>query len=478
LSVYGAAALTTGAAHLIEAFGSDWLKENFMTPMYGGSWGGTMALTEPHAGSSLSDVTTTAIPIGDGRYKIRGSKIFISGADNSFHDNIVQMTLARIEGAPNGTKGVSLFAVPNQRPSENGSFVPNDVTVTGLIHKMGWRAGPSLSLNYGEQGECVGWIVGEPNRGLSYMFQMMNEARLFVGASAVATSSVAYEESLEYARTRVQGRSSMNRDPASPQIPIIEHADVRRMLLRQKAIVEGGFALIGVTARYADVSIYGTDEAEKTRAATLLDLLTPIAKTFPAERGFESNALAIQVHGGYGYTTEYLPEAWLRDQKINTIHEGTSGIQSLDLLGRKIMGTQGRSLALFAEEVHAAIAEAKPHDALAGMASQLSRAMSKVAAITENLGARGMGGDVDGMLAHSYDYLDMFATLVTGWLWLKQASAASRALGSANETDADFYNGKLQTAAYWFSNEVPRIDILGATCLEDHSLMQMKDAWF
>ena len=253
LSAYGYVGLTTGAAHLIEAFGDDALKREIMTRMYAGEWTGTMALTEPQAGSSLADVTTRATPRSDGTYSIYGSKIFISGGDHDLTENIVHMTLARIDGAPAGIKGVSLFAVPKRR-LEDGRLVPNDVHVAGVIHKIGWRGLPSLALTFGEGGDCRGWLVGEPHKGIGYMFQMMNEARIMVGLNGVATASVAYHESLAYARTRPQGRPIASRDPKKPQVPIIEHADVRRMLLRQKAIVEGGLLLVTFAAWHADLA--------------------------------------------------------------------------------------------------------------------------------------------------------------------------------------------------------------------------------
>ena len=248
LGAYGFVGLTHGAAHLIEAFGSAELKERFMTKMYDGQWTGTMALTEPHAGSSLGDITTSATPTDDGHYLIKGSKIFISGADHQLADNIVNLTLARIDGAPDGTKGISLFAIPRLR-EQNGELVPNDVTVAGLIHKIGWKGLPSLALEFGDEGDCRGWLVGEPHQGLRYMFQMMNEARIMVGVNATATASAAYHESLSYARDRKQGRNLGAR--GGEMVPIIEHADVRRMLLRQKAIVEGSLALLGTVSRYA-----------------------------------------------------------------------------------------------------------------------------------------------------------------------------------------------------------------------------------
>ncbi|MCH9685632.1 MAG: acyl-CoA dehydrogenase, partial [Deltaproteobacteria bacterium] len=331
LSAFGYVGLTRGAAHLLEAFGSEQLRERFMEPMLEGRWTGTMALTEPQAGSSLADVTTKATPTGDGHYRISGAKIFISASDHGITDNVVNMTLARIEGAPAGTAGISLFAVP-QRREQDGGWIDNDVSVAGAIHKIGWRGLPSLALSFGERDDCHGWLVGPEHRGLACMFQMMNEARIMVGLNAVATSSVAYHQSLLYARGRPQGRPIGVKDPAQPPVAITQHADVRRMLLRQKAIVEGGLSLVMQAARWADVAAHG-DGPERERAAALLDFITPIAKSFPAERGFDANALALQIHGGYGYSSEYLPEAWLRDQKLNSIHEGTTGIQALDLLG-------------------------------------------------------------------------------------------------------------------------------------------------
>src|SRR6202521_154613 len=321
-AAFGSIGLTSGPAH----------REPYMPRMYGGEWSGTMALTEPHAGSSLSDVKTRAVPTSDGSYLMSGNKVFISGGDQDVTENIAHLALGRIEGAPPGIKGVSLFCVPKKR-FENGALVDNDCTAAGVFHKMGWRGLPSIALNFGERGDCRGYLGGKPNQGIGYMFQMMNEARIMVGMHGVATAAAAFHESLEYARTRPQGRALSSRDPATPQLPIIEHADVRRMLLRQKAIVEGGLALLATTARFADLAAHANDEPLRKRAALLLDLLTPVAKSFPAEKGFESNALAVQVHGGYGYTSEYLPETWLRDQKLNSLHEGTTGIQSLDLLG-------------------------------------------------------------------------------------------------------------------------------------------------
>ncbi|MCA1829209.1 MAG: acyl-CoA dehydrogenase [Myxococcales bacterium] len=439
--------LTTGAAHLIEAFGDEFLKREFMTRMYAGEWAGTMALTEPDAGSSLADVRTRARPQADGTFRIDGNKVFISGGDQDLTANIVHLTLARIEGAPAGIKGVSLFAIPKKRP--DGS--DNDCACAGVFHKMGWRGLPSIALNFGERGECRGWLVGEPNLGISYMFQLMNDARLMVGLNAASTASAAYFEALEYARTRPQGRSLNARDPASPQVPIMQHADVRRMLLKQKAIVEGALALLVTCARYADLAKHGDD---RHRAQLLLDVLTPVAKSFPAERGFEANALSVQVHGGYGYTSEYLPEAWLRDQKLNTIHEGTTGIQSLDLLGRKVVAEGGAALVALNEEIESAIERATAARVEPGWIDAVRRAAAVVRDVTMLLASKGLSGDRDGMMLHSFDYLDLFGTVVIAWQWLLQAAAAKEG------RDDRFYRGKLAAAQYWINAELPRVDYL------------------
>ena len=472
LSAFGYVGLTTGAAHLIEEFGSDELRETFMAPMYEGRWTGTMALTEPQAGSSLGDLTTSATPADDGTFRIRGSKIFISGGDHDLTENVVHLVLARIDGAPAGTRGISLFAVPRERP-EGDDLVPNDVAVAGMIHKIGWKGLPSLALNFGEQGDCHGWLVGEPGRGLAAMFQMMNGARLMVGLNGVATASVAYQESLAYARERTQGRAA---DGSSDgPVPIIDHADVRRMLVRQKAIVDGGFTLLAVTAHWADLAEHATDDDLKRRAGLLLDLLTPIAKTFPAERGFESNALAVQIHGGYGYSSEYLPEAWLRDQKLNSIHEGTTGIQSLDLMGRRAMAGGGAAIATFLDEVRGAIARAEAAGVRSELGAALEAAATTVAAVTAEVGARGADGDVAGMLRHSADYLDMFSVVAVAWQHLLRAAAAAE----RDEPDTAFVQGVAATTDYWFATEVPRVEVLAARIRSgEDSYARMQSDWF
>jgi alkylation response protein AidB-like acyl-CoA dehydrogenase len=481
-AAFGYVGLTAGAAHLLETFGSEWLRREFMARMYSGEWTGTMALTEPHAGSSLADVRTRARPTAEGHYLIDGNKVFISGGDQDVSANVVHLVLARIEGAQPGIKGVSLFCVPKKRPVERPAgtdliLADNDCTSAGVFHKLGWRGLPSIALNFGERGDCRGWLVGEPNKGIAQMFQMMNGARLMVGLNGVSTASAAYLESLEYATTRPQGRALSSRDPAAPQVAIIEHADVRRMLLRQKAIVEGGLALLATTARYADLAEHAQTPEERHRALLLLDLLTPLAKTFPADRGFESNTLAVQIHGGYGYTSEYLPEAWLRDQKLNSIHEGTSGIQGLDLLGRKAMAEGGAALILLSEELEVSLARAAAAGVEAAWIDAVRASLQTAGEATMQLAQLGLGGDREGMLLHSADYLDMLSTLAIGWQWIAQAAAAREGLARGGP-DSDFYRGKLSAAQYWIRTELPRIPHLASLCTSgEDSYAKVRAQW-
>jgi butyryl-CoA dehydrogenase len=473
LSAYAYAGLTTSAARIIESFGSDDLRSRFMSRMYSGEWTGTMALTEPQAGSSLSDVQTRATPTEAGHYLVRGSKIFISGADQDFTANVVNMTLARIDGAPKGVKGISLFVVPNLR-GEGEKLVPNDTAMAGMIHKIGWRGIPSIALNLGENGDCHGYLVGEPNRGLSYMFQMMNEARLMVGMNGIATASVAYQEALEYAKTRPQGRPIRNKNPDAPQVPIVEHADVRRMLLRQKAITEGGLMLIAYASLAQDLAEHADTPETRRESRLLLELLAPVAKSFPAEKGFESNSLAIQVHGGYGYSSEYLVEAWLRDQKLNSLHEGTTGVQSIDLLGRKVSLEAGAAFSIFLRELGRTLEQAERAGVDRSWCEAVKRAAETTASVTEYLAGL---GSPDATLLHSADYLDLFGTLVVAWMWLKASTASQRAL-ARGATDPEFYEGELCAAQYWIRTEVPRIEVLAGLCRSaENSYERVRAEW-
>uniref|UniRef100_UPI00261B6301 acyl-CoA dehydrogenase family protein n=1 Tax=Sphingomonas bacterium TaxID=1895847 RepID=UPI00261B6301 len=343
--------LTIAAANLLNEAGSDEQKRLFLPPMLEGRWFGTMCLSEPQAGSSLSDIRTRAEPTGDGDYRIVGNKMWISGGDHDLSDNIVHMVLAKIPGGPPGVRGISLFVVPKHRVLSDGSLgAHNDVVAASLNHKMGQRGTTNAALNFGETGECIGQLVGEANMGLKYMFRMMNEARTGVGHAAVMLGLAGYLYSLDYARNRLQGRLPGGKDPESPQVPIIRHSDVKRMLMAQKAAVEGALALSFYCGLLLDLQKIAEPPAEERRLALLLDLLTPIAKSWPSEYCLEANKLAIQILGGYGYTRDYPVERFYRDNRLNHIHEGALGIQGLDLLGRKVRLENGAAMrTLFAE---------------------------------------------------------------------------------------------------------------------------------
>ncbi|MET0386963.1 MAG: acyl-CoA dehydrogenase [Polyangiales bacterium] len=474
LSAFGYCMLTSGAAHLIEAFGSSELQEQYMRPMYAGKFTGTMALTEPQAGSSLADVQTRATPTDAGHYLISGNKVFISGGDHDAAENIVHLVLARIAGAPAGIRGVSLFVVPQQR-FENGKLKFNDCHAAGTFHKLGWRGIPSIALNFGENGDCHGYLVGAPNHGIAYMFQMMNEARINIGLHGVATASVAYRTSIEYAQTRLQGRAPGNTHASS--VPIIAHADVRRMLLRQKAISEGGLALVVATARYQDLAEHAESPQERGRAQLLLDLLTPITKSFPAERGFEANALAVQIHGGYGYTSEYLPEAWLRDQKLNSIHEGTTGIQSIDLVGRKVIKTEAGSINTLIDEIGPTLQRARAAGVEESWCAALEKTLGDLRTLSLELVTRA-AKDPEGVLRHSVDYLDAVSTAVIGWMWLLSAAVAKERLAKG-DADRNHCEGKLCAAQYWVYTELPRVQHLIELCRNNEdSYARMQADWF
>jgi len=470
--------LTAGAAHLITSFGTQELVDTYVGPMYAGKWQGTMALTEPQAGSSLTDITTTAHPTDEGHYKLKGQKIFISCADYDCIENVVNLLLARIEGAPLGTKGISLFVVPKKRP-ENGSLVNNDIVCTGIYHKLGYRGAPITQLAIGEEDECRGWLVGEPNKGLKCMFQMMNEARIDVGMSAAAIASAAYYAALDYCKERAQGRKITEKDPAKPQMNIINHADVKRMLLFQKAVVEGSLCLNLQCAKYNDLA-HMVEGDDKERYGLLLDILTPVAKTYPSEMGIHAVSQGLQCLGGYGYCDEFPLEQHYRDVRIHPIHEGTTGIQGMDLLGRKVVMKEGKAFLLYLDEVGKAVTEAKEIEELDSYAASLEDALHKLKQVTTHLTGFALKGEIELFLANAAVYLEMFGIITMAWQWLVQAIRAQKALlESPSEGDENFYQGKLQTFRYFFEYELPKIEGLGRTLQSaDDLTMNMKEAWF
>jgi len=448
--------LTIANANVIHRFGSEEQKARYLGPLLAGRYFGTMALTEPQAGSSLSDITTSATPNPDGTYSIVGNKIFISGGDHELSENIVHLVLAKIPGGPPGVKGISLFIVPKFRVNSDGSLGErNDVALAGLIHKMGYRGTTSTMLSFGEQGRCIGELVGKPHQGLAYMFHMMNEARIGVGMGAVMLGYRGYLASLDYARERPQGRAPTNKNPNDPQLKLIEHADIRRMLLAQKAYVEAGYALCLYCARLVDEQRVGQSEQAIQEAGLLLDLLTPIAKSWPSQWCLEANSLAIQIHGGYGYTREYPVEQFYRDNRLNPIHEGTHGIQAIDLLGRKAMMQGGAAMALFAREAGKTLAEAHEDAALAPYAAELEAALNEIATTLTALGPV-LASNPTLALANAALFLDAFGHTVMAWVWLRQALAAQRGLAAGIAADTDFYHGKLMACRWFYRWELPK----------------------
>ncbi|HEV7348793.1 acyl-CoA dehydrogenase [Telluribacter sp.] len=457
-------ALTSGAANLINTFGTLELKQQYVEKLLSGHWQGTMALTEPQAGSSLSDITTTGEPQEDGSYLIRGQKVFISAGDHDAVDNVIHLMLVRIKGAPRGTKGISLFVVPKYRIEADGSLTDNDVTSTGLYHKMGQKGTPALHLTMGERGDCRGWLVGEPNRGLSYMFQMMNEARIGVGMTGAAIASAAYYASLQYARERPQSRRLNEKNQLdSPQITIIHHPDVKRMLLFQKAIVEGSLSLLMESARLSDL-VHVSEGEEKENYSLLLDLLTPIAKTFPTEMGVRSVSEGMQVLGGYGYTEDFPLEQMYRDIRITTIYEGTTTIQSQDLLGRKMTIKGGKAPQLLFQEIEKTLREADTHDELKPYADLLRKELGRVQDVTMALLPYAQQGDFERFLMDATLYMELFGIVTVAWQWLKQGVAARKAQLTQNPEgdEATFYESKLHTMKYYFHYEVPKTKGLAA----------------
>lgn len=470
--------LTIANANLLSRFATAEQIEDFFKPMLAGRFSGTMALSETQAGSSLADIITRAEPQEDGTYRLFGSKMWISGGDHEFTENIVHLVLAKVPGGPPGTKGISLFIVPKFLLGADGSVGErNDVALAGLNHKMGQRGITNALLNFGEgkfspggKPGAVGYLVGEEHRGIVYMFTMMNEARLLVGMSAVALGYTGYLKSLQYARERPQGRAVTANDPAAPQIPIVEHADVKRMLLAQKSYVEGGMALQLYCAKLMDLMHSAESDEERDANSVLLDLLTPVGKSWPSQWCVEANNLAIQVHGGYGYTREYDVEQHYRDNRLNPIHEGTHGIQSLDLLGRKVPARGGAALAALGTVLGRSVATAgELGGELAEQASALDVAWQRLVAVTTAMFG---SGDIEAAMANSVIYLEAFGHIVVAWMWLEQLIAA-------HGRDGDFYDGKRAAGRYFFRYELPKIapqlDLLERL---DRTTLDMRDAWF
>jgi butyryl-CoA dehydrogenase len=489
----GGGMLTAGNANLLMAHGTALQQEVFAKNEFAGRFFGTMCLSEPQAGSSLSDIVTRAVPDGEGfesdplgpRYRLRGNKMWISNGEHELTENIVHLVLAKIPGPDGqlipGTKGISLFIVPKKLVNEKAELTGerNDVALAGLNHKLGYRGIPNTLLNFGEgkypvrgSSGAIGYLVGQPGDGLKCMFHMMNEARIGVGLGATMLGYAGYEASLDYARNRPQGRpmTTAGKDAARPQVPIIQHADVKRMLLAQKSYCEGALALELYCARLVD-ELHTGDADAKAEAGLLLEMLTPIAKSWPSEWCLEANSLAIQIHGGYGYTRDYPVEQYWRDNRLNMIHEGTHGIQGLDLLGRKVTMQGGKGLALLAAKVNDTIQRALQQPAFAEEANQLAAQLAALGQATKAAWATGQPEDA---LANATPYLQAFGHVVLAWMWLDVAMCAQAA-----PIDEAARQGTLSAARYFFRYELPRVPAwLAVVATRDATCRDMHDDWF
>ncbi|MBW2433655.1 MAG: acyl-CoA dehydrogenase [Deltaproteobacteria bacterium] len=451
--------LTHGAGRLIQTFGTPEQKKLYLKKMFTGEWTGTMLLTEPEAGSDVGALTATAVKNDDGTYSISGNKIFISSGEHDLAENIIHPVLARIEGAPAGTKGISLFLVPKIRVNDDGSLgEPNDVVCTGVEEKMGIHGNSTASLSLGSKGNCRGTLLGEENKGMRAMFQMMNEARLLVGLQGLACASSAYMYAVNYARERVQGRHLLKaQEDDAPSVPIIEHPDIRRMLLTMKAYVEGMRSLLYFIGNCEDKSRISAKEADKARYQGLIDLLIPIAKGYVTDKAFEVCSLGVQVYGGYGYIKEYPMEQLLRDCRITQIYEGTNGIQSMDLLARKLGMNGGKPVMDLLGEIQQTLAAAKAISKLEGPAAKVEAAVNKLGEVMLHIGQAALSMETRmSAFAHAYTFMEVCGDVVFAWLLLWRATLAAQSLeNGARKKDVAFYEGQIKSAEFFAHSVLP-----------------------
>ncbi len=463
--------LTHGAALLVEAFGTERQKKRFLKNMYTGKWTGTMLLTEPEAGSDVGNLSTTAVKNEDGTYAITGNKIFISAGEHDMVKNIVHPVLARIEGAPAGTKGISLFLVPKYRVNDDGSLGDfNDVVCTGIEHKMGINGNATCSLTLGGKGQCVGELLGEENKGMRAMFLMMNEARLLVGMQGFCCASPSYMNAVNYARERIQGKNLLQMmDPNAPSVAIIQHPDVRRMLISMKSSVEGMRSLLYYAGYLSDQIAVADDEAEKTRLQGMVDLLIPICKGYVTDKAFEVCSTGVQVYGGYGYIREYPQEQLLRDCRITMIYEGTNGIQAMDLLGRKLGMNRGKPIMDLMVEIQKTIAQAKAIDSLKDYAIRVEKALNRLGEVAMHLGAAAMSPKVMSAFAFAHPFMEASGDVVMAWMLLwRGVVAATQLEKGAKKKDQAFYDGQVKSVQYFTQAVLPitmgKMDAIMTTC--------------
>ena len=472
--------LTTAAINVLSHFANDDIKDAFMPRMLTGEFTGTMALTEPHAGSSLADIRTTATLQEDGSYRIKGSKIYISGGDHELSNNIVHLVLAKIPGGPSGVKGISLFAVPKYKVNDDGSIgARNDVNLTGLLHKLGYRSTTSTSLSFGDKGDCYGYLIGEPHFGLRYMFKMMNEARIAVGFGAAMIGYRGYQYSLAYAKDRTQGRIAPNNKAEDDATAIINHGDVKRMLLAQKAYTEGGISLCLYGSNLIDRINTCTDHTLKAELAELLDLLTPVLKAWPSEYGPKANDLGIQVLGGAGYTREYYAEQFWRDNRLNPIHEGTNGVQALDLSFRKLWQKDGLGIQILQREITNDLQSITTAES-AKLAAKLTPYMTHLHEVLVHLSKILATEKAITLTGNAQALMNIFAAIVVSWIWIRQASKAEQLLVDTESGDKqNFYHGKIQAATYFIDWELPTIQRDIELLMTDNAVCtNMQADWF
>ena len=450
--------LTHGAGKLVEAFGTDKLKNLFLKKMFTGEWTGTMLLTEPEAGSDVGALTTMAVRNDDGTYSITGSKIFISSGEHDLSENIIHPVLARIQGAPGGTKGISLFLVPKIWVNDDGSLgEPNDVVCTGTEEKMGIHGNSTCSLTLGGKGNCRGMLLGEENKGMRAMFLMMNEARLLVGLQGLSGASASYLNAVNYARERVQGKNLMSvMDEKAPAVPIIQHPDIRRQLLTMKAYVEGMRSLLYYVAYCDDMIELSDDDAQKATYKGLVDILIPIAKGYVSDRSYDVCNMGMQVYGGYGYIREYPQEQFVRDCRITMIYEGTNGIQAMDLLGRKLGMNGGKPMLDLLGEIQAVIAKARSLSSLADLADRVNGTVDKLGDVAMHMGKTLMSGKVMDAFAFAYPFMEVMGDVVMAWMLLWRASIAVKRLDEGTKKkDQDFYEGQTKSAEFFIHSILP-----------------------
>ncbi len=452
------AGLTHGAGKLVENFGNENQKQLFLKKMYSGEWTGTMLLTEPEAGSDVGALTTTAVKNGDGTYSITGNKIFISSGEHDLAENIIHPVLARIEGAPEGTAGISLFLVPKIWVNDDGSLgEPNDVVCTAVEEKMGIHGNATCALSLGSKGKCRGTLLGEENKGMRAMFLMMNEARLLVGLQGMACASAAYLYAVNYARERIQGRHlSQIKEKSAPSVPIIQHPDIRRMLMTMKVYVEGMRSLLYYIGMCGDKTAISDNEEEKAKLNGLVDLLIPIAKGYVSDRALDVCNLAIQIYGGYGYIKDYPVEQLLRDCRITPIYEGTNGIQAMDLLGRKLGMNKGKPIMDLLGEIQKTIAEARAKTGLEEYADKLEGAVNKLGEVAMHMGKTALSPEIMSAFAFAYPFMEVAGDVVFSWLLLWRAVIAAEKLEKgAKKKDKVFYEGQLKSAEYFTQTILP-----------------------